>query len=385
MTSRRLRAPVAVLALAGLTTPILGARVDAVTPTPLSCATALVTHWTLARLAAETIVVPVDATAVSTMSSAARDGFGGIILFGSTGPRDFAQRLAAVQSASVSGYPMAVMTDQEGGGVQRLTNLVPSIPWAKSMGSWSAARITAAAKRVGTALVGLGVNVDLAPVLDVDASSVFPGPANPDGLRSFSGSPSVVATDATAFAAGLAAAGVVAVAKHFPGLGGSNANTDVAPAHTRPWATLRARDLVPFARAIHAGVPAIMLSNATVPGLTTLPSSISPIVVNYLRATMGFGGLIVTDSLGAGAISAVHLSVPAASVAALRAGADEVLFGVPSPPATSLSLARQVRAAIVAAVVKGTLARTTLVAAAAQVLAARRLVSCPPPTTTTSL
>ncbi len=355
------------------------------TPAELACAEAVLTKWKLPALAAETLVVPVEATAISTMTPAARDGFGGIILFGEDAKANFAAQLARVQAASANGYPLLVMTDEEGGGVWRLANLVPGIPWPQTMGrTLTPDQISADAGRVGADLVHLGVSVDLAPVLDVDGRAVEPGPGDPDGFRSFGGTASVVAADATAFLEGLTNSGETAVVKHFPGLGGTNVNTDVAPAATRPWSVLQTTGLVPFRRAIAAGTPAVMLSNASIPGLTTLPASISPAAVHALRVTLGFSGLIVTDSLSAGAISARHLSVPSAAVDALRAGADEILFGMPSAPATPMSLALQVRASIVAAVVHGRLARTALVAAAAQVISVRHDLCASASTTTTA-
>jgi len=379
---RRLLLAGSALALIGLIVAPLVATSTA-SPQNLSCAQAVVTTWSLPALAAETIVVPVDATAVATMVPAAKDGFGGIIFFGSTAPTTLAATLARVQSASANGFPLLVMTDEEGGGVWRLANLVPGIPWAQTMGrTLTPDQITAKAKRVGTQLLKLGVTVDLAPVLDVDGRAVEPGARDPDGYRSFSGLPAVAAADGTAFVRGLGQAGVTAVVKHFPGLGGSNVNTDVAPAATKPWSVLQTTGLVPFKRAIAAGTPAVMMSNASIPGLTSLPAGISAAAVKALRSSLGFSGLIVTDSLSAGALSARHISVPQAAVDALRAGSDEVLFGIPAAPATSLSLALQVRAAIVAAVVHHTLLRTTLVAAAAQVLAVRHNLCA---STTTSL
>jgi len=111
-----------------------------------------------------------------------------------------------------------------------------------------------------------------------------------------------------------------------------------------------------------------MMSNATVPGLTTGPASLSSVAVAALRS-IGFRGLIVTDALGAGAIGAVGLSEPAAGVAAITAGNDEVLGGSPTTPPSGLTTATQMAAAINAAVVKGRVAREQLVAAAAQVVA----------------
>jgi beta-N-acetylhexosaminidase len=371
----------AVVVTAGLVAAVVAGS-STPSASSLACASAIVTKWSLPALAAETVVVPVDARAVASMVPAARDGFGGLILFGSSAPANLAATIARVQAASASRYPLLVMTDEEGGGVWRLANLVPGIPWPQVMGrTLTPTQITARARRVAGDLLALGVTVDLAPVLDVDGRAVVPGPSNPDGLRSFGASPTRDATDGTAFMSGLEAGGVTAVVKHFPGLGGSSVNTDVAPSPTKAWSVLQTTGLVPFERAIAAGAPAVMMSNASIPGLTSLPAGISGAAVHALRTALHFSGLIMTDSLSAGALSARHISVTRAAVEALRAGSDEVLFGVPRSPATGLSLALQVRAAIVAAVVHRTLARATLVAAAAQVLALRQDVCAATPTT----
>ena len=121
-----------------------------------------------------------------------------------------------------------------------------------------------------------------------------------------------------------------------------------------------------------------MMSNARIPGLTPLPAGLSPVVVQVPRTTLGFKGLIVTDSLSAGAISALHLSVPAASVSPLAAGDDLILFGSPTSVTASLTLAAQISNAIVNAVTQGTLSKSTLIAAAAQDLAARNQLTCSP-------
>jgi beta-N-acetylhexosaminidase len=313
------------------------------------------------------------------MAPAAKAGFGGLLLFGTSGPAGMAGIVARLQAQTLDRYPMLIMTDEEGGGVERLTNVVGSFPWAQTMGkTMSAAQITATGLRVGKALKEAGVNMDLAPVLDVDGRSVQPGASDPDGLRSFGGSPSLVASDGTAFMAGLTEAKVTSVVKHFPGLGGASRNTDYGPATTKPWSVLKNTALVPFERAIADGVPALMLSNASVPGLTTLPASLSPVVVHELRETLGFKGLLVTDSLSAGAISALHLSAAQAAVKALSAGADLILAGSAGTPLASETFAKDISRSIVSAVAHGVLARSTLVGAAAQVLATRNALTCPP-------
>ncbi|MHB8378671.1 MAG: glycoside hydrolase family 3 N-terminal domain-containing protein [Acidimicrobiales bacterium] len=352
----------------------------------LACATKEVSTWSVGRLSNETIAVSMNAANIGALGPAARAGYGGILLVGSTAPARFAGVVATLQRETPEKYAMLVMTDDEGGGVQRLTNLLVTAPWAQTMGkNLTPARITAEGKKVGLSMLAAGVNTDLAPVLDVDGRAMYPGTTNPDGYRSFGGVPTKVASDGVAFLDGLREAGVLGVVKHFPGLGGSTGNTDYGPAATVPWPTLKTTGLVPFASAVNDGAAAIMVSNATVPGLSTLPASISPVVIQVLRQQLGFRGLIMTDSLGAGALSALHLSVPAASVKALVAGADLTLAGTPPSPAASLQLAQLTSSAIQRAVSDGTLALATLQSAAAQVLASRNQVSCPvaPVTTTT--
>lgn len=373
-----LRTLVGSLAVALLVAPAVSASTTTTAPENVTCAEAVVADWSLKQLANETIVVPVDATSIQSMMPAARAGYGGLLLFGTSAPPSIATLLARIQASTPHRYSMMIMTDEEGGGVQRLTNVIGSIPWARTMGrNLSAARILAVGRHTGTALRAAGVNTDLAPVLDVDGRHVFPSASNPDGMRSFGGSPSVVAVDGTAFMNGLAQAHVTAVVKHFPGLGGSSSNTDYGPATTEPWSVLEKTGLVPFVAAINGGATAVMLSNASVPGLTTLPASISPAIVHELRNNLGFQGLIVTDSLSAGAISARHLSVPAAAVRSIRSGTDLLLYGSPSSASVSLSTARKISSALAGAVTNGTLARSTLTRAAAQVLATRNVLSCP--------
>ena len=121
------------------------------------------------------------------------------------------------------------------------------------------------ALRVGRRMRAAGVTMDLAPVLDLDGG---PGPnaRDPDGTRSFSPIEKTASAAGLAFAAGLQAAGVVPVVKHFPGLGGATGNTDLMAAAMLPWSSLQRNGLLPFAAAVRAGVPAVMVANASVPG-----------------------------------------------------------------------------------------------------------------------
>jgi beta-N-acetylhexosaminidase len=356
------------------------------TTTRAACTPAsAVARWSLARRAAQVLAVPVRDFDVAGAIPEVGAGAGGVLFLGSQPPpHDLAVRLRALTAHAPATRPL-VMADEEGGGVQRLSGLVATIPWARSIaGTMTPAQSRALAQTVGRQMRAAGVTSDLAPVLDVDAR---PGPSSTDadGQRSFSGDPSVVAAYGAAFLSGLRAAGVLPVVKHFPGLGGAQRNTDVGPGATRALPSLRKRDLVPFRAAIAAGAPAVMTSNASVPGLTPLPSSLSAAVIGgLLRHELGFRGLVITDSLSAGAVTAVTPSLADATVRALVAGADLVLFGSTLTPADDVALQasrtlatyRWVVAGVVAAVHSRRLPESRLDDAVLHVLAAKQADPC---------
>jgi beta-N-acetylhexosaminidase len=375
---RRAVAATLVAALAASTLAGRSAASASATPVPRGCDAAVnLADWSFARLAAQVVAVPTPAGAVGSVAREVRTGFGGVLLFGASAPASLGATLGRLQASTPQHLGTLVMTDEEGGGVRRLDNLVAAFPWARTMAATlTPAAITSLATRVGAQLRAAGVTVDLAPVLDVDGRAVYPGSSDPDGLRAFSGTPAVVATDGVAFARGLTASHVLPVVKHFPGHAGATGNTDDGPAATRPWPVLEATALPPFEAALRAGVGAVMVSNARVPGLTPLPASLSAKVVAVLRHTLHFRGLLVTDSLTAGAIAAASRSVEAAAVTAIGAGEDLVLLGEAGTVTADASLAVAVAGAIAHAAATGTLPRATLEAAAAQVLAARGVDAC---------
>ncbi len=330
--------------------------------------------WNLNTLAAQVVAVPVKGASLAAATPAVSAGAGGILLFGNM-PGDLKAQLASLTSHAPNGHPPFVMADEEGGDIVRLSGVVTSLNSARWMADhWSADRIQQAARSLGGEMKALGVNMDLAPVLDLDARATHPGSANPDGNRSFGINPDKTSDDGVAFAKGLQAADVVPVVKHFPGLGYATGNTDYQAAQTRPWSELQNAGLKPFEAAIKAGVPAVMTSNASIPGLTSHPASVSPEVTDFLRNKLGFKGLIITDSLSAEALVADHHKTSAdAAVAALMAGADLVLYGKLGTPPTEYN---EVTTAIVNAVNAGTLPRKRLVEAGNAVLSAKHLSGC---------
>ena len=331
--------------------------------------------WSTSRLAAQTLAVATEEDDVSSATHEVSIGIGGVILFGSVAPFDLGSQLAALELHAPGGVKPLVMADEEGGLVQRMANLVGSIPAPRTMGAtMTAAQIEALATQVGRRMLAAGVTMDLAPVLDVDGG-VGPNDRDPDGTRSFSANVAVAARDGLAFAAGLERAGVIAVVKHFPGLGGVSQNTDVGPATTIAWGRLERTGLIPFVDAINSGFGAVMVANASIPGLTAQPASLSSAVeTSLLRGRLHFKGLIVTDSLTAGAITATGLTLPQAAVAALRAGADLLLYQASTGDVDATT--NGVVHGIVAAVAGGELSRSQLVAAVTYVLAAKKVGLC---------
>ena len=364
------------LPLARSVTPSAEATSGVTTTTVCSNASVLAT-WSLTSLANQTIVVPVNATSIASATPIALGGYGGIILFGATGSTTIASVISTLQAQTYGHRGLLIMTDNEGGGVWRLANLLSPLPWARTMGStMSSARITAAATQAGLAMRRLGITMDLAPVLDIDGTNAPPSASNPDGYRSFGGNAKIVTSAGVAFMKGLLAAHVVPVIKHFPGLGGTSPNTDDGSAATASWTTVQETSLGPFVAAIAAGAPAIMIGNASIPGVTSLPAGVSSAVLQgIVRQQLGFKGLIMTDSLSAGAVSAAHLSVTAAATAAVEAGADSILFGFPHS-GTAVQQASAISASLVNAVNSGHLSRATLTAAATQVLQAKGVNLC---------
>jgi beta-N-acetylhexosaminidase len=331
--------------------------------------------WSLTRLAEQTLVVPVEESSVASVTAEVAAGAGGVILFGSSAPASLGSSLRSLGAAAPGGIAPLVMTDEEGGVVQRMANLVGSLPSARQMGAtMSPAQIRQLVTTVALRMRAAGVTMDLAPVLDLD-NGVGPNNRDADGTRSFSLNPTIAAADGIAFLEGLEAGGVVPVVKHFPGLGQASGNTDVAPATTQPWSVLQRAGLLPFKSAITSGAPVVMIANATVPGLSTLPASISATVMTtVLRDQLGFHGLVMTDSLSAGALVDIGYSVPRAVVAAITAGADMVLYTAAAAQVATLTNATA--AALVAAVNAGTLARSRLVSAVANILTTKRVNLC---------
>jgi len=262
---------------------------------------------------------------------------GGVIFFGS----NFAnatQFTAAVTKLIANNslvqnpahnFPLLLMTDQEGGLVRRL----PGAPVLseKAIGSLPtpaqrAAAATAAGSGAGQNLLSFGLNMNLAPVLDVFRT---PGNFIDQFQRSYSMNPITVSRLGSLFITAQQGTGVAATAKHFPGLGAAAAgqNTDLVPVTiTLSKSTLQSVDEFPYMAAIAAGVKLVMVSWAKYPSLgSSRPAGLSTVIVQgQLRRRLGFTGVTITDAIGAGALGA-NGSIQNRSLLAAQAGMQLIL------------------------------------------------------------
>jgi beta-N-acetylhexosaminidase len=257
---------------------------------------------------------------------ARRGGLGGFILFrrniGETA--ELAELTGRLRALSPDGTPLWIAVDQEGGRVARLRSPVLTLPPMRVLGEIDDPILTRdAAYTLGRQLALLGFNLDFAPVLDVDTN-----PSNPViGDRSFAREPERVVTHARAFASGLAAAGVIACGKHFPGHGDTQVDSHLElPRVSHLRERIEQVELFPF-KALQAELPCIMTAHVVFDALDPgCPATLSrAIVSNLLRGELGFGGLVWSDDLEMKAITE-RWGVGEAACAAIEAGCDAVLI-----------------------------------------------------------
>ena len=222
---------------------------------------------------------------------------GGLILFARNlgSPEELAALTATLQAASPT--PLFVAIDQEGGRVARLGPPFTQWPSPSEVGAFGSVKLTyALGEAMAKELLAVGINMNLAPVLDV-----LTNPENPVMAgRSFGADPKAVAQLGTAFFRGQRDAGVIAVGKHFPGHGDTVTDSHLAlPVVRHDLARLLAVELAPFVEAIHEGIAALMTAHLLVPALDAeWPATLSrAILSDLLRDQLGFAGLIISDDL----------------------------------------------------------------------------------------
>lgn len=285
------------------------------------------------ELAARMFMVPVSGTALSPFDAAWLESLrpGGVILVGHNfgAPGEVAALVAAIHATNPE-WPPLVAIDQEGGMVSRIAD--DPAPSAPNLGLLPSAEISRLASLRAEVLRGYGFDVNFAPVADVVLT--------PDSFmagRAFGSNPGQVADDVVAYLQGVAGSGVLHAVKHFPGHGRVSVDSHQAlPILDVPETVWWQEDALPFAAAINAGVPMVMLGHLAVQMWDGLPATLSPATVQALRDDLGFDGVIVTDDLFMGALSAwspfdvIDLAVDA--------GVDLLLYvGLPDTPETLVS------------------------------------------------
>jgi beta-N-acetylhexosaminidase len=253
--------------------------------------------------------------------------------------------------------------DEEGGDVTRLAHRTGSpYPGNAALGAIGDLDLTRRVyQAIGTELREVGLNLNLAPTVDVNSAT-----DNPIiGTRSFGADPVKVAGHAAAAIVGLQQAGIAACAKHFPGHGATVTDSHLElPTVDVTLDILRTRELPPFAAVVAADAKAIMTAHIRVPALTgDDPATFSrAVLVDLLRGEFGFTGAIVTDALEMKGASRSAGSIEGAAIRALQAGADLLCIGAD----VDLALIESIIASIVDAVTDGEIPLSRLEEAASR-------------------
>jgi len=287
------------------------------------------------------------------------DGLAGVLLFAAN-LGSLEQTRSLVSQLRSHNPHVLIAVDEEGGIVTRVEAASgSSYPGNAALGAVNDITVTrAVAQSIGAMLADRGINLNLAPVADLDGN-----PANPVvGVRSFGADPAHVAAHTAAFVTGLQANMVAACAKHFPGHGRAATDSHVTvPSVGTTLAELLATDLVPFRAAIQAGVRSVMTAHVVFPAIDEAPATLSRrLVTDVLRRELGFDGVIITDALGMAAIGD-SAKTASGAIQAMAAGAD--LICLPSD-ATAQQRARDT---LTAAVFGGVLSPDRVAEAAARV------------------
>jgi beta-N-acetylhexosaminidase len=274
--------------------------------------------------------------------------------------------------------PLLLMTDQEGGLLRRLPGAPEQSEKQVGESKDAAAHARQAGRGAAVNLANAGLNVNLAPVLDVYRRS---GNFIDQYERAYGSSPGRVSELGRSFIEGQQHAGVAATAKHFPGLGaaGRDENTDEGPVTLHvSRSTLRAVDEAPYRPAIAARVSLVMLSWAIYPALDpSLPAGLSPAVIGEeLRGRLKYGGVTITDSLGARALDAFGGPASRARLAA-AAGADLLMCSARNVHSNSPSTGIAALHGVASAITRGELDRRSAEETVARIISLRLRVASP--------
>ena len=284
---------------------------------------AAIDRWPVRAKVAQLVMIGADGNDLASLTALVREQqIGGFLI--RSAPSSAVRLKADLEAlAALAGpIPSFVAVDEEGGRVQPLRALAGPLPSARRLSRSDPSTIR---KTVGThskELRALGITMVLGPVVDVTTSQ-----SGVIGDRSFGGDPMTVADDALAYANGVLDGGLLPVVKHFPGHGSASGDSHVGRVATPGIDDIDRTDIPPFRMVMAATPVAVMVGHLEVPGLNgDVPASLSSAAIEgELRTTLGFKGLVITDSLSMGAVTGRYRA-PAAAADAITAGADVALF-----------------------------------------------------------
>ena len=307
----------------------------ALAATPAQQAQAVYDQMTQAQRIGQLFMVGTSVNSLDAATRAAVSTYhvGNVVLTGRTTSgaapvRALAARLDALTTTSAtSRVPMLISTDQEGGQVQVLKgSWFSTIPSAQTQGTWSDSTLQSRAGTWGRQVFRAGVNVDLAPVMDVVPRALATTNFIATTQRNYGWTEPVVAAKGSAFTRGMKASGLAMTAKHFPGLGHVTANTDTTSTVTDAVTTATSTDIRSFMAAVSAGAPFVMVSSATYSRIDASHAAAfsKTVITTVLRHDLGFAGVVMSDDLGNA--KAVQRWTPGTRAANfLAAGGDIVL------------------------------------------------------------
>jgi beta-N-acetylhexosaminidase len=339
-----------------------------------ACVTQVYGQLTLAQRVGQLFLVApsADIAGSGTRAALSQYHFGSILLpANSHGTASLAATTAALQAlaaADTHDVRFLIGANQEGGEIQQLTGPgFDVMPSAVVQGSWTTSALRAQASTWGSQLHAAGVNLNLAPVMDtVPAGTASTNAPIGELDREFGSDPQANGEHGVAFIDGMASAGVASVAKHFPGLGRVAGNTDFTSDVVDSVTTSTDPYLQSYREAVDAGVPYVMVAEATYTKIDPSHLAVfSPVIMGLLRNGLGFNGVIVSDDLGNAAAVA---SIPAGQRALdfLNAGGDLITSQKIAP-------AEQMASTVLATASSDSAFRATVDAAARRVLAAKQV------------
>ena len=279
------------------------------TTAPPDCAQMLPAEGKAAQLLMATVANPGRAQPL-----VAEGLVGGMVLSGEQSSQVSSQIASAIAEAPLA---VTVAAAEEGGGTQQLRNSAGQLAAAATLGKGTPQDAATATGEHAAKVRAQGVTMVLAPVADSGSGGVL-------GTRTYGSDPALVGDMVAAVIPAVLDQGVLPVVSHWPGVGRGTADPARKLTTVAQIDTLRTRDLVPFDRAIAAGVPAVLVTHAVIPGLTGAkePATLSrAAITDELRGRQGFQGLVMTDDLGSPAVTGLTTQAEAAELA-VAAGAD---------------------------------------------------------------